>query len=98
MEFKIKKDKLTRTKVSRFEWKSCILRSTLSSMYLKKGSKKNTSKLFGGVPVCSSVVRVRNRCLVTGRSRSVFKFAKVSDLVLREQAIKGEIFGFIKSK
>lgn len=98
MEFKIRKDKVTRLKALRLEWKGCVLRSVVSSMYLKTKKRADVLKFIAKVPVCGSVVRVRNRCLITGRSRSVFNFAKVSDTVLREQSIKGEIFGFVKSK
>ncbi|MCB0729660.1 MAG: 30S ribosomal protein S14 [Ignavibacteriae bacterium] len=49
------------------------------------------------LPRNSSPVRLRNRCIMTGRPRGYFRKFGVSRLVFREMALKGEIPGIKKS-
>jgi ribosomal protein S14 len=45
----------------------------------------------------SALVRVRNRCVMTGRARSVYSKYKMSRIVFRELASKGSLTGVTKS-
>ena len=49
------------------------------------------------LPKNSSPVRLRNRCMMTGRPRAYLRKFGVSRLVFRELALKGEIPGIKKS-
>ena len=49
------------------------------------------------LPRNSSPIRMRNRCIMTGRPRGYFRKFGVSRLVFREMALKGEIPGIKKS-
>ena len=49
------------------------------------------------LPKNSYPVRLKNRCMMTGRSRSYYRKFGVSRLVFREMALKGEIPGIKKS-
>ena len=49
------------------------------------------------LPKNSSPVRLRNRCMMTGRPRAYLRKFGVSRLVFREMALKGEIPGIKKS-
>jgi len=49
------------------------------------------------LPKNSSPVRLKSRCMFTGRARSYYRKFGVSRLVLREMALKGEIPGLKKS-
>ena len=49
------------------------------------------------LPRNSSKVRLKNRCMFTGRARSYYRKFGVSRLVFREMALKGEIPGIKKS-
>ncbi len=49
------------------------------------------------LPKNSSPVRLKNRCMFTGRTRSYYRKFGISRLVLREMALKGEIPGLKKS-
>ncbi|NNG25885.1 MAG: 30S ribosomal protein S14 [Ignavibacteriaceae bacterium] len=49
------------------------------------------------LPKNSSPVRLKNRCMFTGRSRSYYRKFGVSRLVFREMALKGELPGIKKS-
>ena len=59
----------------------------------KKGDFEGLQKL----PRNSSIVRLHNRCMFTGRARGFHRKFGVSRLVLREMALKGEIPGLKKS-
>lgn len=58
-----------------------------------KGDYEGLQKL----PRNSSVTRLKNRCMFTGRARAYYRKFGVSRLVLREMALRGEIPGLKKS-
>ena len=49
------------------------------------------------LPRNGAKVRIRNRCLVTGRPRAVYRKMKMSRIALRELGNKGLIPGLVKS-
>ena len=49
------------------------------------------------LPRDSSVTRLKNRCMFTGRARAYYRKFGVSRLVFREMALRGEIPGVKKS-
>ncbi len=49
------------------------------------------------LPKNASPVRLRNRCMITGRPRGYYRKFGISRLVLREMALRGEIPGVKKS-
>jgi small subunit ribosomal protein S14 len=59
----------------------------------EKGDFEALQKL----PKNSSPVRLKNRCMFTGRARSYYRKFGVSRLVFREMALKGELPGVKKS-
>ena len=52
---------------------------------------------FSKLPRNSSPVRVRNRCMLTGRPRGYYRKLKLSRIALRELASLGQIPCMIKS-
>ena len=49
------------------------------------------------LPRSSSLVRYRNRCLVSGRPRAFYRKLKMSRIALRDLASSGQIPGMTKS-
>jgi small subunit ribosomal protein S14 len=49
------------------------------------------------LPLNSNPVRLRNRCFVTRRSRGYMRRFGMSRIVFREEALKGNIPGVVKS-
>ena len=49
------------------------------------------------MPRNSSATRIRNRCEITGRPRSVYRKTKMSRIAIREYGSKGLIPGLVKS-
>ena len=72
-------------------------------LYEKYKAKREELKAAGDyealhkLPKNSSPVRLKNRCMFTGRSRGFHRKFGISRLVLREMALRGEIPGLKKS-
>jgi small subunit ribosomal protein S14 len=49
------------------------------------------------VPRNASPTRIRNRCEITGRPRSVYRKTKLSRIAMRELGLKGLVPGLVKS-
>jgi small subunit ribosomal protein S14 len=49
------------------------------------------------LPRNSSPTRIRNRCMITGRPRAVYRKFKLSRLALRQLASSGALPGVVKS-
>ena len=84
--------------------KSLIAREEKRMMlYEKYKAKRKELKANGDyeglqkLPRNSSPVRLKNRCMFTGRSRGYYRKFGISRLVLREMALKGEIPGLKKA-
>ena len=67
--------------------------AALSKELKAKGDWDGLQKL----PRNSSRIRLRNRCIITGRPRAYSRKFGVSRLVFREMALKGEIPGIQKA-
>ena len=76
----------------RLEYKSIIKNLNLSKeiryQYVEKLNDLNRN---------SSKIRVRNRCVLTGRGRSTYRFCKFSRLKFRELASEGALAGIKKA-
>ncbi len=65
---------------------------------LRKELKENGDyEALQALPKNSSPVRLRNRCMVTGRPRGYYRKFGISRLLFREMALRGEIPGIKKS-
>ena len=49
------------------------------------------------MPRNGAKIRLRNRCLITGRPRGYYRKVKMSRIALRELALAGKIPGMVKS-
>ncbi|MCG6206686.1 30S ribosomal protein S14 [Rhodopseudomonas sp. HC1] len=49
------------------------------------------------MPRNSSATRIRNRCEITGRSRSVYRLNKLSRIAIRDLGSRGLVPGLVKS-
>ena len=101
----IEKDKARRFKYNKVE-KSRLALRVLQRLpgYLEvlnaKMSSKNEGQPFSSVDVSwclskldrnSAKVRIRNRCVITGRGHSVYRAFGISRIELREWALKGRL-------
>ena len=70
-----------------------VLQDAGASLDEKRLARAKLEKL----PRNSSPARRNNRCLLTGRSRGVYRKFRLSRIKLRELALKGQIPGMTKS-
>ncbi|ABI58843.1 MULTISPECIES: 30S ribosomal protein S14 [Nitrosomonas] len=70
-----------------------VLKDTKSDIEQKSTARN----LLQGLPRNSSPVRLRQRCILTGRPRGVYKKFGLGRIKLREIAMRGEIPGVIKA-
>jgi ribosomal protein S14 len=66
--------------------------------YLLSSSLSNKDKLeiqykLSKLPKDSSISRIRNRCIITGKGNSVSRLYKVTRMVLKELSCKNKISG-----
>ena len=96
MKKKIQKNIKQRFLFKNFEKKRFVLKILLNNLFLNKKNRiiiKNNWNFFKNN---TSLTRVKNFCILTGRSRSISRFLKLSRLKLRLFISKGFLPGFAK--
>lgn len=89
---------LKREKLVRQNWdKRQALKKTISNMSLSEEEREQARIKLNKMPRDTSPIRLRNRCLLTGRCRGFLRKFKISRLCFREMASSGEIPGVTKS-
>ena len=63
----------------------------------RKLKKERNYAALAKLPRDSSATRSHNRCMITGRSKAVYRKFKVCRIVLRELALAGQIPGMKKA-
>jgi len=96
MQKKIKKNINQRLLFKNLEKKRLIIKIISNNFNLKKIIRwKNEQKWFN-FNRNSSLTRIKNICILTGRSKSIYKFFKISRLQLRKLASTGFLPGICK--
>lgn len=93
----IERDKKRRKLVAKYETKRLRLKSIVYDTSLPQEIRWNASLQLAKLPRNSSKVRIRNRCVITGRPRGVYRQFKISRIMLRELASSGLLTGVKKS-
>lgn len=96
MKKRISKDLRIRKLFRRYEIKRRLLLSLINDLSIPLGKRLEYVSLLNKLPRNASKTRVMNRCILTGRSKSVYKFCKLSRLSLRDLGSKGLIPGLSK--
>lgn len=78
------------------EKKRKILKTICKNSNLPLSIRQKASVALGTLPKDSSIVRIKNRCVLTGRGRSIFSSFSLSRLMLRKLARDGLIPGLKK--
>jgi ribosomal protein S14 len=97
MNHLIQKDKYRRTLHKKQEMKRLQYKSIIENRSLPAKIRGKYIKKLNKLPRDGSLVRIRNRCILTGRARAVYKFCKLSRICLRELAAQGRLMGISKS-
>ncbi len=93
----IQRDLKRRNLVLKFELQRLQYKSILKDFnFPQKLRYKNVLKL-NNLPRNSCATRIRNRCILTGRGRGIYRFCKLSRIKLRQLAAQGRLTGITKS-
>lgn len=93
----IYRDKKKRSIYFKYEIKRLEYKSLLNDLSLPKELRYNVMQLLNKLPRNSSKVRIKNRCILTGRNHSVLRVCKLSRIKFRELASQGLLMGITKS-
>lgn len=93
----IEKNKKRTRLVQKYAARRAALKAMARDDSLTPEERFNARLKLAKLPRNASAVRVRNRCLITGRPRSVYRKFKMSRIALRELAASGQIPGMVKS-
>lgn len=91
------RDHTRRSLVAKYEFKRTQYKAISHDRNLPYSLRYVFALKLALLPRNSSKTRIRNRCIVTGRPRSVYKKFRVSRIVFRELASQGAISGIKKS-
>lgn len=78
------------------EKKRLILKAIIQNFYFSPSIRWKIQKKYFLLSANSSITRIKNRCILTGRSRSVYRFFKLSRIQLRKLASEGCLPGLSK--
>ena len=93
----IEKDKKYRKLVSKSEVKRLLYKSIIHDMNIEKKTRADYRNKFHKLSRLSCKVKVNNRCIQTGRSKSVLRLFKLSRIRFRDLASQGLLVGVTKS-
>jgi len=90
-------DQKRRKLVQIFMQRRLALKAELCQAGLNPSQKQEIQFKFQKLPRNSAANRVKNRCTLTGRARSVYRLFKLSRLDFRKKALQGLIPGLRKA-
>jgi small subunit ribosomal protein S14 len=93
----IEKNKNRAKLVTRFAAKRAALKAIADDQTKTIEERFEARLKLAALPRNSAKIRLRSRCEVSGRARSVYKKLKMSRIALRELGNKGLIPGLVKS-
>ena len=93
----VEKNKNRQLLVKQFAGKRARLKAIADNHGLPMEERFEARLKLSELPRNSTAARIRNRCEVSGRSRSVYRKMKMSRIALRELGSQGLIPGLVKS-
>ncbi len=93
----VNRDKNRRNLIHKYELKRVQYKSIIKDSSISKEIRIFYIDKLNRMARNSSRIRSRNRCVLTGRPRAVFRFCKLSRIALRDIAGQGLIMGLRKS-
>ena len=97
MKIVVQLDRKRRLLFREYEPLTIVYKSLIKSRSIPFFAKQKINYMLRTLPRNSSLTRVRSHCILTGRSRSVYRKFKLSRISLRELAGSGSIPGIHKS-
>ena len=97
MKKQIKKNKIQRKQFKKYELKRLILKSIVNNINFTTNVRWSAQTQFQYFPVLSSKTRIKNICVLTGRTKSIYKKFKLSRIQLKKWASLGFLPGISQS-
>ena len=96
MQKKIKKNIKQRYLFRNFEKNRLVLKIISRNLDIKRDLRWKLNQKWFFFHQNSSITRIKNLCVLTGRSRSIYRLFKISRIQLRNLASNGFLPGFAK--
>ena len=96
MQKKIKKNIKQRYLFKDLEKKRLVLKIILKNLNIKKDLRWKVQQKWFFFNQNSSITRIKNLCVLTGRTRSIYRLFKISRIQLRKLASEGFLPGVSK--
>jgi len=93
----IQKDPNLRRSIFKYEDQFIALKTIRNSLLSDADSRLSASIELSKLGPLASPTKARNRCVLTGRSRGVYNFFKISRLMIKDLASKGLLPGLKKA-
>ena len=93
----VEKNNRRRQLVDKFKKKRAELKAIVGDRSLEPEERFNATLALAELPRNGSKVRVRNRCMLTGRPRAYYRKFGLSRIALRDLASEGQIPGVTKA-
>jgi small subunit ribosomal protein S14 len=93
----VEKNEHRKLMVERYKAKRKALKDTVQNRSLPAEERFEATLKLAELPRNSSRVRIRNRCMMTGRPRAYYRKFGMSRIALRELASEGQIPGVVKA-
>lgn len=93
----LQKDKRLRFLASRYELKRIQYKSIINNLCLPKEIRYEYVFKLNKLSRNTSTIRIKNRCILSGRGKGIYRFCKLSRLNLRRLSAEGFLPGIIKS-
>jgi len=97
MKYKKQKDKKKRILFQKYELERKVYKAIANNTTLPNTLRANALFYLRSLPKNSSITRIRNRCVETGRGNAVYTQFRLSRLSFREAAQNGLLPGVFKS-
>jgi small subunit ribosomal protein S14 len=93
----VNRNEMVKRLVKQYASKRDALKKTANDENLPLEERFEARLKLAELPRNSSKVRIRNRCMLTGRPRAYYRKLKMSRIALRELGAQGQIPGMVKS-
>lgn len=93
----VNRDQKRRNLFLKNELKRVQYKSIIKNFFISGDKKDEYVTKLNKIKRNSSKVRVKNRCVLTGRGKAVYRFCRLSRIRFRELASRGLLLGVSKS-
>ena len=97
MKARIEREKKRRYLTAKYEKKRSALKKVYKNKSISVEARIKIQEMLEKLPRDSSRTRLHNRCLLTGRSRSIYRYFGLSRIKMRELALSGKLPGVSKA-